>query len=155
MRNTLSFNTKFGWITATETKNKVSSIKFGKLKKRGHSSKILNKLRNSINSYFRGKTQYIKTPMLISGNSLQKKIWKELQKIKKGNTKSYGIIGKKLNISPRYVGKVCGQNKHILAIPCHRVIRSDGSLAGFSAKGGINLKRRLIQFEKDDKFKKK
>ena len=155
MRNTISFNTKFGWITATETKNKVTSIKFGKLKKRGHSSKILYKLRNSINSYFKGKTQYIKTPMLISGNSYQKKIWKELQKIKKGNTKSYGIIGKKLNISPRYVGKVCGQNKHILAIPCHRVIRSDGSLAGFSAKGGINLKRRLIQFEKDDKFKKK
>ena len=68
--------------------------------------------------------------------------------VKKGETKSYGQIAKKLKISPRYVGKVCGQNKHILVIPCHRVIGSDGSLTGFSADGGINLKKRLIQFEK-------
>ncbi len=54
---------------------------------------------------------------------------------------------KNLKISPRYVGKVCGQNKHILVIPCHRVVRSDGSLAGFSARGGIKLKKKLIQFE--------
>ena len=78
-----------------------------------------------------------------------KKIWGELRKIKKGKTKSYGEIAKKFKLSPRYVGKVCGQNQHILAIPCHRVIRSDGSLAGFSATGGKNLKRKLLEFEKN------
>ena len=77
----------------------------------------------------------------------EKKIWKELRKIKKGKTKSYGEIARKFIVSPRYVGKVCGQNKHILVIPCHRVLRSNGSISGFSAPGGTKLKRKLIQFE--------
>ena len=55
----------------------------------------------------------------------------------------------------RYVGKVCGQNKAYIAIPCHRVIRNDGFIGGYSANGGINLKRRLINFEKNELLKKK
>ena len=147
MENTISFNTKFGRISATETKGKVTSIQFKKLKKKGLLSINLKKLRKNINAYFKGEINNIKIPIKIVGNSMQKKIWNELKKIKKGETMSYAQIAKKLKISPRYVGKVCGQNRHILVIPCHRVIRSDGSLAGFSAYGGINLKKRLIQFE--------
>ena len=54
---------------------------------------------------------------------------------------------KKFNVSPRYVGRVCGENRHILIVPCHRVIRSDGHLGGYSAKGGISLKKKLLDFE--------
>ena len=75
------------------------------------------------------------------------KIANELKKIKFGKTKSYGDIAKKFKISPRHVGKICGQNKILLAIPCHRVIRSDGSLGGFTARGGIKLKKKLLSFE--------
>ena len=91
----------------------------------------------------------LKIPIKIYGNFLQRKIWKELKKIKKGKTKSYGEIARKFKVSPRYVGKVCSQNKHILVIPCHRVIRSNGSISGFSAPGGTKLKRKLIQFESE------
>ena len=79
---------------------------------------------------------------------MQKKIWAEIKKIKCGNTKSYGEIAKKFGISPRYVGRICGQNNLILLIPCHRVVRTDGKLGGFSAKGGILLKQKLLNFEK-------
>ena len=58
-------------------------------------------------------------------------------------------IANELKISPRYVGKICGQNKIVLGIPCHRVIRSDGSLGGFSGIGGVNLKRKLLNLEKN------
>ena len=78
---------------------------------------------------------------------MEKKVWNELKKIKIGETKSYGEIAKKLKISPRYVGYVCGKNKHVLIVPCHRVIKSDGSLGGFSASGGIRLKEKLLKFE--------
>ena len=149
MQNTISFSTKFGWITATEQKNKVTSIRFKKSSKQGKTSFLLNKLKNDINLFFEGKTKLINLPLKIKGNSTQKKIWNELRKIKKGKTKSYGEIAKKFKLSPRYIGKICGQNQHILAIPCHRVIRSDGSLAGFSATGGKNLKRKLLEFEKN------
>ena len=79
---------------------------------------------------------------------IQKKIWAELKKIKKGKTKSYGKIAKKYNLSPRHVGKICGQNKLLLLVPCHRVIRTDGSLGGFTSSGGIKLKKRLLDFER-------
>jgi len=149
MQNAICFSTKFGWITATEQKNKVTSIHFKKSSKQGKTSFLLNKLKNDINLFFEGKTKLINLPLKIKGNSTQKKIWNELRKIKKGKTKSYGEIAKKFKLSPRYIGKICGQNQHILAIPCHRVIRSDGSLAGFSATGGKNLKRKLLEFEKN------
>ena len=45
-------------------------------------------------------------------------------------------------------GNVCGQNKLLLIIPCHRIIRSDGKLGGFSGRGGIKLKKRLLNLEK-------
>ena len=68
-------------------------------------------------------------------------------KIKYGKVSTYGEIAKKVGTSPRYVGNVCGQNKLLLIIPCHRVIRSDGKLGGFSGRGGIKLKKRLLNLE--------
>ena len=149
MENSISFNTKFGWISASELNKKIPSIRFKKLKSRGVASPSLRKLRYSIRAYFDGKIDNLKIPIEVYGNFLQRKIWKELKKIKKGKTKSYGEIARKFKISPRYVGRVCGQNKHILVIPCHRVIRSNGTISGFSAPGGTKLKRKLIQFESE------
>ena len=79
---------------------------------------------------------------------LQKKIWNELSNIPYGSTKSYGEVAAKVKTSPRYVGNVCGQNQHVIVIPCHRVIRSDGNLGGFSGIGGVKLKKKLIDLEK-------
>ena len=148
MKKTISFQTKFGWMSAIEEKRKITKIKFSKTKNIG-TSLTLNKLKKRIYDYFSKKTTSLSSiPLQVEGNSLQKKIWNELKKIKFGQTKSYGEIAKKLRISPRYVGKVCGQNNHILFIPCHRVIRSDGSLGGFSSPGGgIKLKLKLLNFE--------
>ena len=147
MENTISFNTKFGWISATEINNKISKIQFHKEKRKGNTTKNLKILKKDFISYFRYKKKQIKAPIKVSGNTIQKKIWNELKKIKKGKTRTYGEIAKKLRISPRYVGRVCGENKHIIVIPCHRVIRSDGSMGGFSANGGIVLKKKLLEFE--------
>ena len=70
-----------------------------------------------------------------------------LKKIKAGKTKSYGEIGKKFKFSPRYVGKVCGQNKLMLLVPCHRVIKSDGTIGGYSPTGGVDKKSQLLRIE--------
>jgi len=147
MENTISFNTRFGWISATEINNKVSRVHFYKEKQKGKLSRNLKNLRTNFNHYFESKNEKFKFPIKVNGNKIQKKIWNELKKIKKGSTRTYGEIAKKLKISPRYVGRVCGQNRHIIVIPCHRVIRSDGSMGGFSAKGGISLKKRLLDLE--------
>ena len=146
MKNTISFNSKFGWITASEKNNEILSVSFAKSKNRGKSI-LLNKLKKNLNNYFSKETKKINSNILLEGSNLQIKIWKELIKIPYGKTKSYGEIAKIVKTSPRYVGNVCGQNKHLLVVPCHRVIRTDGSLGGFSGSGGLSLKKRLLKME--------
>ena len=142
----ISIKTKFGWLTAYENKEKIFKIKYGKEKKQAQ-SKTLSAFRRNLNEFFCKKIQTINIPHKIEGSKIQKKVWNELKNIKPGQTKTYGSIAKKFKLSPRHVGKICGQNKLLLLIPCHRVIKSDGSLGGFSSIGGINLKKKLLEFE--------
>ena len=144
--NSLSIKTKFGWISALEQRNKIVKVKFGKYKNRSV-SKNLKRFRNNLINFLNRKNDTFESDFLIKGNAIQKKVWKELTRIKLGKTKSYGEIAKKFKLSPRHVGKICGQNKIAIAIPCHRVIRSDGSMGGFSARGGIILKKKILDFE--------
>ena len=146
MKNTISFKSKFGWISASEKNNKILSVSFAKSNNRGKSI-LLNKLKKNLINYFFKKSKKTNSNILLEGSKLQIKIWKELIKIPYGKTKSYGEIAKIVKTSPRYVGNVCGQNKHILIVPCHRVIRTDGSLGGFSSSGGLSLKKRLLNME--------
>ena len=146
MINVDSFKSKLGWISAVEENNQIISVSFGKSKSKG-SSIELKKLQKILNTYFSGKTKKITSNILMEGTKLQISIWKELQKIPYGQTKSYGDIAKIVKTSPRYVGNVCGQNNHLLLVPCHRVVRSDGNLGGFSGLGGLTLKKRLLALE--------
>ena len=87
--------------------------------------------------------------VLGSGTVFQKKVWLELSKIPKGETRTYKeiaiAIGRPLAV--RAVANACGKNPHPIKIPCHRVIRSDGKLGGYSAPGGTAAKRRLLKEE--------
>tara|TARA_B100001750_G_C14936115_1_gene316507 strand:- start:51 stop:500 length:450 start_codon:yes stop_codon:yes gene_type:complete len=147
MTNQISIKTKFGWITVYENKGKIFRIKFGKSKKRSK-SKVLKNFKKNLLAYFMSKKTEIKAPYKTAGNKIQKKVWAELKNIRRGKTKSYGEIAKKYKISPRYVGRICSKNKLVLLIPCHRVIRTDGSMGGFTSVGGIKLKKKLLDFEK-------
>ena len=143
----ISFKSKYGWVSIEQENKKITSVFFGKTKNIGYSKKLIN-LKKLINGYFLKRNKKIKVDISLSGSKIQNQIWNELKKISYGKTKSYGEIAKKLKTSPRYVGKVCGQNKHLIIVPCHRVIRSDKKLGGFSGTGGIKMKQRLLNLEK-------
>jgi len=147
MESTISFNTKFGWISATEINNKITKIQFGKKKCPRNKSKILKNLKKKIDMFIKKKSNKLDISILLNGNNAQKEIWKELKKIRKGKVKTYAAIAKKFKTSPRYIGRVCSENRHLLVVPCHRVIRSDKTLGGFSTPGGTKLKRKLLEFE--------
>ena len=149
--NILSFKTSFGWITLSEENNQILSVEFGKKKNKGKSN-LLTKIKKQILEFTKGKRKKFSTKLKIIGTPLQKKIWHQLSLIKYGSTKTYGDIAKILKTSPRYVGNVCGQNKHLIIVPCHRVIRSDGSPGGFSAPGGLKTKKKLLNFFKQNLF---
>ena len=142
----ISIKTKFGWISAFEKKKRIYKIKFGKLNKQAHSKNLIM-FKKNLFKYLNKKSTTIKASYDVRGNQIQKKVWHELKRIRSGQVKTYGEIAKKFKISPRLVGKICGQNRLLLYIPCHRVVRSDGSLGGFSSTGGIKLKKKLLIFE--------
>ena len=87
--------------------------------------------------------------MILGGTNFQKMVWKEISKIPYGETRSYKQIA--INIgrpnSSRAVANACGKNPYPEIIPCHRVVRSDGSVGGYSLKGGINQKKWLLKEE--------
>ena len=88
--------------------------------------------------------------MNLKGTKFQLKVWNYLKKIPKGKVKSYIEVAKGIGKPKafRAVANAVGKNPYPPLIPCHRVIRSDGSLGGYSGKGGINEKRRLLFLEK-------
>tara|TARA_B110000438_G_scaffold193290_1_gene184872 strand:+ start:309 stop:755 length:447 start_codon:yes stop_codon:yes gene_type:complete len=148
MTKQISIKTNFGWISVFENEGKINRLKFGKVKKQVK-SKLLTSCKREIQKFFNKKKLNINITHNLEGNRIQKKVWGEIKKIKKGNVKSYGEIAKKYKLSPRHVGKICGQNKLLLIIPCHRVIRTDGGLGGFTSNGGLNLKKKLLEFERN------
>ena len=148
MINQISTKTRLGWISAFENQGKIFKIKFGRLKKQTK-SKTLEIFTKKLLKFFNKKIANIEVPHEMIGNQIQKKIWNELKKIKVGNTTTYGKIAKKYKLSPRHVGKICAQNKLVLLVPCHRVIKTDGGLGGFTSPGGIKLKKKILVFEKN------
>ena len=90
--------------------------------------------------------------MQLNGTKFQIEVWNEIKKIPKGSVKTYKEIAFILNRprSSRAVANACAKNPYPPKIPCHRVIRTDGSLGGYSGKGGIKTKLRLLRSEKVD-----
>ena len=88
--------------------------------------------------------------MTIKATKFQLKVWKYLKKIPKGKVKTYKQVAIAINNpkSARAVANACAKNPYAPKIPCHRVIRSDGSIGGYSGRGGIKKKLRLLRSEK-------
>ena len=87
--------------------------------------------------------------MKLEGTNFQRTVWKEISKIPFGETITYKdlaiAIGKPN--SSRAVANACAKNPYPVIIPCHRVIRSDGKLGGYSGVGGVKKKKELLKLE--------
>ena len=86
---------------------------------------------------------------MIMGTLFQNRVWNELKKIPKGEIRTYKEIAIAIGKpnSARAVANACGKNPRPIEIPCHRVIRSDRNLGGYSGKGGLSMKRKLLKKE--------
>ncbi len=89
-------------------------------------------------------------PIDVAGTAFQEKVWRELRKIPAGETRSYAEIAAAIGQpkAVRAVGSANGDNHVAVLIPCHRVIRSDGSLGGYA--GGLDRKRKLLASERSE-----
>ena len=87
--------------------------------------------------------------MKLKGTRFQLRVWTYLKKIPLGSVKTYSQVAKSIGkpLAVRAVANAIGKNPHAPKIPCHRVIRSDGSMGGYSGKGGIKTKKLLLKRE--------
>lgn len=89
----------------------------------------------------------LKLPLDVRGTAFQQRVWQALRRIPPGRTASYTEIAKRIGLpkSVRAVAQACGANSLAVAIPCHRVVRNDGTLSGY--RWGVERKRALLERE--------
>lgn len=147
-------------IFVARTRKGICFIKFSKkCKIKKYLKKKLNKkvLQNStvfkdimdaLTGYFAGKPTHFKTPVdLSTGTPFQQRVWRKLIEIPYGEVRTYKWVAKEIGLPKgvRAVGQACGSNPVPIIVPCHRVIRADGSLGGYSS--GVALKKELLKLE--------
>ncbi|MHC4277599.1 MAG: methylated-DNA--[protein]-cysteine S-methyltransferase [Planctomycetota bacterium] len=105
----------------------------------------------ALRCYFDGEKEVFKGLRLdlTTGTPFEQAVWRGLRRIPYGRTWSYGHLARAIDRpnAARAVGRACGRNPLAPIIPCHRVVGSKGELTGYSGKGGLSLKRRLIDME--------
>jgi AraC family transcriptional regulator of adaptative response/methylated-DNA-[protein]-cysteine methyltransferase len=87
-------------------------------------------------------------PLDIAATAFQWRVWDALTRIPRGETLSYGELAAMLGVpkAARAIGRACGSNKLALLVPCHRIIREDGSLGGW--RWGLDIKQQLLATER-------
>ena len=96
-----------------------------------------------------GSTRLPEIPLDVRGTAFERRVWRELSRITRGNTISYQSVASSMGAqkSARAVGRACAANPVALIVPCHRVVRSDGQLGGY--RWGLDRKAALLARERE------
>jgi AraC family transcriptional regulator, regulatory protein of adaptative response / methylated-DNA-[protein]-cysteine methyltransferase len=110
--------------------------------------KDLPELRKKILAFIEGEASLARLPLDIRGTVFQRRVWDELRRIPRGETRTYGEIARAIGApaAVRAVGSACGANPVALVVPCHRAVRTDGGLGGYA--WGVGRKKKLLALEK-------
>ena len=108
---------------------------------------LLQRAAAQLATYFDGAATRFDLPLDLIGTRFQTSVWRELLRIERGRTCSYGDIAKQLGnpTAGRAVGAAVGRNPLSVIVPCHRVLGSDGTLTGYA--GGLERKTALLRLE--------
>lgn len=108
---------------------------------------LFREAKNQLDAYFAGRLKMFSLPLAPAGTEFRQKVWKLLQEIPYGTTRTYGEIAASAGDPKacRAVGMANNRNPLPILIPCHRVVGANGSLVGYG--GGLDIKLRLLQLE--------
>lgn len=109
---------------------------------------ITNEVKKQLESYFNKRLKKFDLPLNPRGSDFNKKVWNELINIPSGEVRNYKQIAKNINNPNAYraVGNANNKNPILIIIPCHRIIKSDGSIGGYRL--GEDIKKQLLDLEK-------
>ncbi|MEF8791150.1 MAG: methylated-DNA--[protein]-cysteine S-methyltransferase [Haloarculaceae archaeon] len=103
-------------------------------------------IRRQVREYDRGERESFDLAVRVP-DSFTGRVMESMAAIPYGETRTYGDLARGLDTAPVAVGAACGRNPVPLVVPCHRVLGAD-SIGGFSAAGGVDLKRALLDHER-------
>jgi len=152
MNNTYyTYDSPYGTVIIESDGNAITGIKTGKSKKpegKKEASTLTDVAAKQLEEYFAGKRKKFDLPLNPAGTDFQISVWKALQNIPYGKTRSYKQVAEMIGNKKacRAVGMANNKNPIWIVIPCHRVIGADGTLTGYG--GGLNMKKRLLELEK-------
>lgn len=136
--------TKIGHSSKIQTAETLARLGYNLGKDSLPAGEILKK---ELHEYFEGRRKKFTIRPVFHGTPFQIEAWKALSRIPYGHTLSYGELAVRAGHpnAARAVGRIMGQNRIPIIVPCHRVIAADGSLGGFGY--GLDVKRRLLELE--------
>ncbi len=137
-----------GPLTLIATRRGISRVLLGRraMTKR-KSNRWIRLAEKELNTYFKGTRSRFTVPLDIAGSHFQRRVWLSLSGVRFGNTIAYGALAKRSGHpkASRAVGNAVGKNPVPILIPCHRVIRKNGAIGGFSSP--LRIKHSLLKLE--------
>lgn len=156
--NSYFFKSPIGLLQICEENRKITRLSLqpekdtsGQLQKFISHSDLLYESYNQLNEYFLGLRKQFHLPVNSVGTAFQQQVWRELQKIPYGETRSYEDIAVNIDNpkAVRAVGQANNRNPILIIIPCHRVIHKNGDISGFAC--GMEIKNYLLNLEKENR----
>src|SRR5271157_1060232 len=151
--------TPLGRMLVAATERGLCTVRFGEsvvelergLREEFHAAELhrddaaMGRYINPLLANLRGENTTIDLPLDVRATAFQKKVWERLREIPGGETRSYSEIAREIGDpnAVRAVARACASNPVALAVPCHRVVRSDGDLAGY--RWGVERKKKLLE----------
>ena len=112
----------------------------------GERTPLLDEAVRQMEAYFVGELTEFDLPLKPRGNEFQQAVFRLMQAIPYGETRTYGELAKELDTYGQPVGQACGMNPIPVIIPCHRVLSVNG-IGGYSGRGGVEMKIALLRQE--------
>lgn len=109
---------------------------------------LLAAAQSQLEAFFDGRLDRFHLPLAPDGSPFQQRVWQAISEIPTGQTETYGALARRIDSSARAVGGACGANPIPIIVPCHRVLGAGGRLGGYSGRGGLATKKRLLDLER-------
>lgn len=140
----LCVTTELGCFTLTEEDGAITALDWGG--EGGDETPLLREAARQLEAYAAGDLRVFDLPLAPAGGALHQAVMAEMRAIPFGETRTYGEIAARVSAPAQAIGQACGANPIPVIIPCHRVTGAAG-LGGFSGRGGVETKIRLLRHE--------
>ena len=141
-----TLDTPVGRLSVAEREGAIVRVSWGEPAETATDTPLLREALAQLEAYFSGFLKTFDLPLAPSGEALYQEVFRAMQAIPYGQTRTYGDIARELGTYGQPVGRACGANPIPVIIPCHRVLSATG-LGGYSGAGGLDTKIALLMHE--------